>query len=600
MQNMTVAEFVACFLAEKHTREIFGISGAGNIRLLDAIQQRKNLRIVCQHHEQASVMSATTYHRLTRRPGVVTITAGPGACNTITGIANAYLDSLPVIIIAGQEKSEFMDPADRIRGKGVQGLDMVSIVKPITKYAACLRDPSLIRYHLEMAFKVAYSGRPGPVWLEIPQDIQSVRLDPLQLVGIDTDTNDDEINYDDAAKNCIELVKNSKRPLIWVGHGVRLAQCESEFKTLIEMFKIPILTSWQAIDLIPDSHPLNFGRAGTYGQRAANFILQNCDLLIALGTRLAIPQRGYADKEFAPKAKKIIVEIDPLELKKFKMHIDLPILGDVGKFLKSMLKKSSEITKIAACTDWVKKCTDLKNRYPYVIEEHRKAEPGYVNSYIFIDKLSNFLRSDDIIVTDMGTSLTCTHQTLRIKDGQRLMTSTGLGEMGFGLPGAIGAALGAPHRRIIFVGTEGSLMMNLQEIQTVIHHKLPIHFFILNNDCYLTIKHTERAVLDGRVVAATPETGVSFPNLINVAQAFGLDTVEINDESEIDTKLSAIFQNNKFVFCNVKMSPEQLLGPKSALARRDDGSIYSPPLDDLYPFLNREDFAKNIQNLNEI
>jgi acetolactate synthase-1/2/3 large subunit len=590
MKNMTVVEYLASFLFEKHAKEIFCISGAGNIRLLDAFHSSEGLELICPHHEQSAVMAATTFYRLSGRPGVVCVTAGPGATNTITGVANAYLDSIPVLIIAGQEKSEFMDPSDKIRGKGVQGLDMVSIVEPITKYAACVRNAKEVVYHLEKAFHLANSGRPGPVWLEIPQDIQWEKINPSELKGFEASP-DLSTDYQSPAKDLLDMLKTSRRPLIWAGHGIRLAHAEQEFRSLIDALGVPILTSWQAADLVGDDHPLYFGHAGTYGQRAANFILQNCDLLIALGTRLAIPQRGYSDSEFAPHARKVIVEIDPIELKKFKMPIDIAVEGDVGQFIRALLPIASDFRD--ETRDWMRQCVEWKSKYPNVIPEHRVESPGFVNSYVFIDKLSEMLSPDDVIVTDMGTSLTCTHQAIRLKEGQKLKTSTGLGEMGFGLPGAIGAAFGSPGRRIILIAGEGSLMMNLQEIQTVVHHQLPIYFFVLNNDCYLTIKHTEKALFDGKLFATSPETGVSFPNLPKIAEAFGLPTVFMNSESEMEEKIKATLALKGPAFCNIRMSSEQILAPKSAVKKRADGSIYSPPLEDLYPFLPREEIEAN-------
>lgn len=593
---MRVSDFIAEFLAKQGVDLVFTITGAGNVRLIESACQA-GIRYICPHHEQAGVMSSLARLRVGGRPAVSIVTGGPGAVNTLSGIADAFLDSLPCIIIAGQEKAEFMDPANRLRGKGVQGLDMVGVMGPVTKYAACISRPADVRRVMERAFHEATTGRPGPVWVEVPQDVQWANVEPESLVGFESGLPVARQQSDmvAAARATLALLREAKRPLLWVGHGIRLAKTEQSFRQLFNTLGVPALVSWQAADLVPDDHLLYVGRAGTYGQRWANLALQNCDLLIALGTRLAIPQRGYNDAEFARAAKKVIVEIDPAELGKFRFHVDVPVLGNVADFLPALADASREHPAPAGrWVAWLDRCRTWRKQYP-MAQEPRGDETG-INSYWFIDRLSEHLRRDDIIVTDMGTSLTCTHAAIRLKDGQRLLTSTGLGEMGYGLPGAIGAALADPQRRVCLIVGEGSLMMNLQELQTMQHHGLPIKIFMLNNSGYLTIKHTHHALYGsgGTATATAASTGVSFPNFSQLAPAFGIDYRRIDSPEGLDKWIQGALAGTGAVFAEIVMPEYQELIPKSAIKARADGSFYSPPLEDLYPFLDREELAREM------
>lgn len=597
---MRVSDYIAKFLADRGVDMVFTITGSGNVRLIEAIHQA-GIRYICPHHEQAAVMAALTRLRISGKPAVCLVTGGPGAANTLIAVADAHLDSIPCILIAGQEKIEFVEPPNKMRGKGVQGLNMVDIMTSVTKFATCLKSATDVRVILEQAFHEAYTGRPGPVWVDIPQDLQWVHVEEESLLGYQKPFAAEPIYADmqGAAATTLELIKTAKRPLLWVGHGIRLSHCEAAFRRVFDALGVPALVSWQAADLVPDEHPLYVGRAGTYGQRWANLALQNCDLLITLGTRLALPQRGYVDSEFARAAKKVIVEIDPLEMAKFTFPIEVPALGDVGDFITQLERQLPSLNLGVQPTfqfdDWLNKCREWRTRYPMSQPPASKdtdASAG-INSYWFVERLSAQLDPDDIVVTDMGTSLTCTHATIRIKDGQRLVTSTGLGEMGFGLPGAVGAALGAPGRRIVLIAGEGSLMMNLQELQTIQHLQLPIKIFLLNNNGYLTIKHTHNALFysNGSASATSPNSGVSFPDFSKIAPAFGLEFLRIEDAGGLDAWIQGVLTTVGSVLGEVMMPEFQELIPKSSLKLRSDGSLYSPPLEDLYPFLTPDQLA---------
>ena len=600
---MRVSDYIAKFLADQGVDLVFTITGAGNVRLIESVH-KAGIGYVCTHHEQAAVMAALTRLRINGKPAVCLTTGGPGAANTLISVADAYLDSIPCIVIAGQEKLEYVEPANAMRGKGVQGLDMVDIMKSITKSASCLKRASDVRMILEQAFYKAYTGRPGPVWVDVPQDLQWVNIDPEALPGFSLPDNLSSPCCDmlQAAASTIELLKKAQRPLLWVGHGIRLSNSQQAFRTVFDTLGVPALVSWQAADLVPDDHPLYVGRAGTYGQRWANLALQNCDLLITLGTRLALPQRGYVDSEFARSAKKVIVEIDPLEIAKFKFPIEVPVLGDVKDFLAAMgnqlLSGAYARQPMFHFEAWLDKCRDWRDRFPMThppTSVESSTSVG-INSYWFIERLSEFLSSNDIIVTDMGASLTCTHATIRIKEGQRLLTSTGLGEMGFGLPGAIGAALGAQDRNVVLIVGEGSFMMNLQELQTIQHLQLPIKIFLLNNNGYLSIKHTHNALFDSKGIASatSPQTGVSFPDFSKIAPAFGLEFRSICTNDGLDDWIKSILAMPIGVLAEVLMPEFQELVPKSSLKLGLDGSLYSPPLEDLYPFLSPDQLAREM------
>lgn len=586
---MQVVDYIAWFLASRGCDRIFAISGASNVRVIDAIARHPDLDYTCPHHEQAGVMASLAYHRVSGRPAVMTVTAGPGGANAIIGIADAWLDSLPMIMLAGQEKSQFLH--DGLRGHGVQGLPLATMVGPVTKLSATLTRADDVRRLLEEAWHVAHSGRPGPVWIDLPQDLQTVQVEHDAMVGF-TPPVAQPVDVDGPARTLVELLAQAERPLIWVGHGVRLAGAVDVFRRVAERLGAPVICAWNGADLLDEHHPLYAGRPGVYGQRAGNFVLQNCDLIVGLGTRFAIPQRGYVDAEFARAAKKFIVDIDPTELGKWQVAVEHPVCADVGALLRAV--DALGPVALPAWAPWKARIAQWRAAYPPVTDAHRAPLQGAVNSYAFIDRLSEHLPDDAIVVTDMGTSLTCTHAALRLKPGQRLVTSTGLGEMGYGLPAAIGAALGSGGRPVVFVGTEGSLMMNLQELQTWAHLGLDLRAFLLDNNAYLTICHTERALFGDRLNACSPETGVSFPDFSKLLPAFGLPYRRVDALDDVDALLTDVFATPGPVFVDVIMPSDQLLGPKTAVKVRADGSLFSPPLEDLSPFLPREELAANM------
>lgn len=591
MDKMKVADYMANFVADQGVKRVFMISGAGNMHFINSVADNKKLSYVCPHHEQAGVMAAMAYGRITGNIGVMTTTAGGAAANAITGALDAWADSIPVVVISGQEKSLFVKNHKDLRMWGVQGFDIVGAVAGITKYSALVTDPTTIRYHLEKAFYLAKSGRPGPVWLDIPIDVQAQIINTAQLEGFKPEPTEQP---DLKTSKILQLITKAKRPVFILGHGIRLGGAVGLVSDLLKKFPFPALSTWNGADIIPGDYNLYYGHEGNYGQRCANFVAQNADLLIAIGTRLAIPQVGYDHSEFARAATKVIVDIDQNELEKFTaMPAVLPVLADAGAFIRELLKSVGS-KNIRAPKAWVLKCDSWKKKYPLVDSALHNSKPGLVNSYVFIDKLAKHFGPKEVVVTDMGTALTCTHQCIKLKAGMRLVTSTGLGEMGVGLPFSIGACFANNQKRVILVGGDGSMMMNLQELQTIIHHKLPIKIFIFVNDGYLSIKHTQMGMFGGKFTASGKDSGVTCPDFIKVGKAFGFKTFAINGAKNIDAVIKKVLGVKGPVICTVPMDKYQLLIPKLSFSVKPDGTLVSPPIEDLFPFLPRRELSREM------
>lgn len=588
-----VSDYIAELMVEKNMKHIFSISGAGNVHLLKSISENPNLVSVHPHQEQAGVLASLAYYRVSGRVGAMLVTSGGAATNAITGALDAWADSIPVLIISGQEKTEFIQKDKHLRMWGVQGFDICKTVENITKYTVLITDPKRIRYEFEKAFHIAMSGRPGPVWIDIPTDLQAVKINKEELEGYVPEVYKDVLEIDWNQLNY--KISNSKRPVFILGNGVRLSGAATLVKDFLEKYQIPVLTAWNGIDLLPDNYELYYGREGTYGQRTANFLVQNSDLIIAIGSRMAIPQIGYDLSEFGREALKIVIDIDRDELDKFKSDKSFTLIeSDAKLFIKDMMHQIPSISKLSI-EPWIKQCNIWREKYPYVQPETiHKSQDGFLNSYAFIDRLSTYLSDDEIIVTDMGTALTCTHQAIRIKNNQRLITSTGLGEMGYGLPGAIGASLGADSKRVILVNGDGSMMMNLQEMQTIKFLNLPIKLFVYINDGYLTIKHTQFNLFGDKYAGSGLSSGVSCPDFELIGKAFGFKTYSIKSLQDLDSQIESILNETVPILCLVFIHPMQLLAPKTSFNINPDGKLISPPLEDLYPFLDRKEFEENM------
>lgn len=592
--NIKVSEVVAEFLERRGIKHVFGIIGAGNVRLFDAIRERGYTEIVCVHHEQAACMAMQTYYRVSGKISACLLTTGGGSSNGVTGVLSAWADSIPGVVISGNENSKHTRTDNPLRMWGVQGFDSAEMVRTMCKRVARLREPLDIEHELGEAFRVAGAGRPGPCWLDIPMDLQSASFPrgALPVAAVSAASRTDAAALKEAAGRALDLLRAAKRPVLWLGHGIRLAGGTPLIEPLLAALGAPSLVSWAGIDMVDSGHPLVYGRAGVYGQRCANFVLQNSDLVLAIGTRLSLLQVGYEPSEFARAAKTVVVDIDPQELVKLGQRASLPICADAAEFMAALLDLAKGGSLDYA--PWVKACDGYRAKYPWVDPDRGHADTkGFMNSYAFMEKLNAHFKPDQVVVTDMGTALLCGHQVLRLKAGQRLMTSTGLGEMGYGLPGAIGASFARDRGEVLCLNCDGGMMMNLQELQTVVHHALPIKIIVFNNDGYLMIKHTQKALFGkAPYIGTDAASGLSCPDFGKLAAAFGFPSFCIRNREDADAVLPAFQAHLGPALCEVFMDPEQLFLPKQSVAQLPDGGLVSPPLEDLSPLLPRAELEE--------
>ncbi len=593
---MRLADYVIQFLEDLNIGHVFTVTGGGSIVLCDALGQSKKLKYVACHHEQTSAMAAEAYARVSGGIGVTLVTLGPGATNTITGVAGSWLDHVPHLIISGQSYSkQTIQEKTGLRTFGVQEIDIVTLVGSISKYAVMVKDPGDIRYHLEKAVYLAKYGRPGPVWLDIPADVQNAQINPGTLKGFNPEECSTPIDAEFEAKvaEVAKLMMSARRPLIHVGQGVRLANAESEFAELVECYGLPFVTARNANDIMAFEHPLLVGRPGTFGQRGANFAVQTADFYLAIGTRLSLSQTGFNAGDYARNAKVVMVDIDQAELNKDTVKLHLKIQADARVFLSALLKQLDK-QAIGDLGSWRERCQTWKQKYPPVLPEYRSQKES-VNSYHFIDVLSDVATKDDIIVTDMGFSFQNTHQAFKVKKGQRMFTNCGLASMGWGLPAAIGACFGGGKRRTICLAGDGGFMMNLQEMATVFHHQLPIKIFILNNGGYSTIKQTQELGLDGRLMGVNHETGLSFPDFQLLAQAFGFKRALIKTHDDLKEQIEGALSSDEPMLCEVIIDPNQLQAPRAINRRDSSGRTKQTPLEDSFPFLSEEEINQNME-----
>jgi acetolactate synthase-1/2/3 large subunit len=590
MEKIKVSELIAESLQQLGIKHAFGMIGAGNVHLFESITRRGFTEIICIHHEQSATMAMQTYYRTHGKLAACLLTTGAGATNGVTGVLSAWADSIPGIVIAGNENSKFTKVDNPLRMWGVQGYDSVEMVRKITKYAHRVTDPTKAVCEIQKAAFTALFERPGPCWIEIPMDIQASRIDPSTSVQFTPPLAANLIseNVLEQVQIVLHSLHAAQRPVLWLGNGIRLSGAEKKIELLLKALGIPALVSWAGIDMIDSDHPLVFGRAGVYGQRSANFVLQNSDYVLAVGTRLAIPQIGYDLSELARAAIIDVVDIDPQESNKHHLRIRQAITCDAGYFIDELMNFLDK-NKIAfrEKLGWLAQCNLYREEFKWVGPEHDDKE-GFMNSYRFMERLNAFFKPDQVVVTDMGTALLCAHQVLRIHPGQRLMTSTGLGEMGFGLPAAIGASFALDRGEVMCLNCDGGMMLNLQELQTIAHHQLPIKIFVFNNDGYLMIKHTQNALFKAGYVGTNKASGISCPDFTMIGAAFDLPTYQIHAWEECDSILKQIQVAKGPLICEVFMHSEQLFSPKLSLVVKEDGSLVSPPLEDLSPLLPRE------------
>lgn len=577
-----VSDVIADFLKELKIEVVFGIIGSANSHIFDSIAKLGYTKIVFLHHEQACVMAMGAYFKASGKLSAALVTAGGGATNAVTGIASNWADSIPGFIFCGQESSNYCLEHSNLRMLGTQGLDIIHMTSKIVKYGARVNDSNKIQICLTEAYHKTLDGRPGPVILDIPFDIQSkiVQLKKWFFLSPKKETVDSSEAY--------KLLLESERPVIVCGNGVRLSNSGEIFLKFIENNSLPVLSTWSALDVLDNHHPNYFGSFGLYGQRAANFIIQNADCILVLGSRLALPQVGYDFSQFARQAKIIVVDIDKNETQKYDHRLEKIYNVDCKSFLEDINKYQSIMPK----KNWIKYCNSNKKKF--LLVEKSFKENNFVNSYLFIEKLSNKLSDNHIIVTDMGTALLSGHQTVKLKQNQKMFTSLGLGEMGYGLPAAIGAAFSCPNNPVLCLNCDGGIMMNLQEAHSIIENGLNIKIVIFNNDGYLMIKHTQKMLFANKYIGVNSDTGLGLPNFKMLMKAFGYEYYKLNDISDFDFIIENFLSDTKPAVLEVFMDPEQDFIPKVKGVLKQDGTIFAPPIEEMSPLLSLQQVEENM------
>lgn len=594
--KVKVAQYIADFLVEKGVKHVFTITGGGAMHLNDAFGHHQALHCVYNHHEQASAIAAEAYARLSGNIAAVCVTSGPGGTNALTGVLGGWQDSIPMFIVSGQVKREttIWSTEVPIRQLGDQEFNIIDCAKTMTKYAHMITDEMEIRYHLEKAWYFCQNGRGGPVWLDIPLDIQASMVETEDLIGFDIEdlTEVEQPIYDVVlTPMIIEKIRQSKKPIIYAGSGIRLGGAHDDFIELIEKLQIPVVTAWNAHDVLWDNHELFCGRPGTVGTRGGNFVVENSDLILVFGCRLNIRQISYNYKEFAKSAYKIIVDIDENELKKPTLKPDFPIHADVKDVIQSLNHELSGIDALDR-KDWLAWCRTINQKYPAVLQKYYETKSP-VNPYVFVEELFDQLVEGENIVTGNGSACVITFQAAKIKKGQRLFTNSGCAAMGYGFPAAIGACVATEGQRIICLDGDGSFQMNLQELQTVVYNKLNVKLFIFNNNGYHSIRQTQANLFQPPLVGVCDGNGLSFPDLSRLSAAYDIPYIKIDKLDGIkDNILKAISERGPLL-CEVIMDSNQNFEPKLSSIFLVTGEIVSPPIDDMYPFLNREEYESN-------
>lgn len=592
---MKLSDYVVGFIGDLGVRHVFMFPGGGAMHLNDSLGHYPGIEYVCMLHEQAAAIAAEAYARVTNNLGVAMVTTGPGGTNALTGVAGAWLDSTPCLFISGQVKRSDLMGEKGIRQLGVQEMDIVSIVKSITKYAVTVMDPNSIRYHMEKAVYMAKSGRPGPVWIDIPLDVQAASIDPENLAEFDAreiEQNYAQIALEDPVAQIIALFNSSTRPVILAGNGIRLAGAQTDFLRLVELLGAPVLTTRLGVDQIPATHRLCYSMPGTIASRGANFTLQNSDWLLILGARLDMALIAYAPDRLARAAKKIMVNIDPAEIRKLNNIIDIPVPADAGLFIREFLKQSDRLA-IRNRSAWLARCRKWQIKYPFVLPEHHAVKTG-ISVYAFSEILSEELSEKHIILPgNAGNACELFLTAFRVKAGQRVFHNKGTGAMGFGQPAAIGACLAGGKRPTICIDGDGGFQMNIQELETVRRLKLPITFFVMNNQGYASIRSSQGGYF-GRLTGADHTSGLTLPDIVKIAEAYGLKTACISSPRNLREQIRNVIDQDGPMICDVMVIPDEARSPRVSSFQKPDGSMASKPLEDMWPFLDREEFLSNM------
>jgi len=585
-----VSDYIIKFLEKTGTKHMFMLPGGGAMHLNDSLGKSEKIEYVCCLHEQACSIAAEAYARVTNNIGLLMVTTGPGGTNALTGVAGAYLESTPIFVVSGQVKRADMINNQGIRQQGMQELDIISVVKSITKYAVLLDDPAMVRYHLEKALYEATTGRKGPVWIDVPLDVQATLVDENKLKGFTPQEQlVDVTKIEEQVLKVIDKLNSSERPVLLAGNGIRLSGGIAVFEELRRILNIPILTTWNGIDLIEEENTLYFGRPGGLGHRYANFIQQNSDLFLSIGARLNLLQTGYNFDGFARAAFKIQVDIDNAELHKTNVRPNMAVCADAKLFMELLLKHKDKICPKNR-ESWFEYAKKLKGKYP-IIEESYWQQKNFVNSYCLLETISKYMTADDVYVSgSSGSCIDISMQTFKVKKGQRVFCTKGLASMGYGLPSSIGACIASGGKRTVGVNGDGGFVMNIQELETIRRLNLPIKLFVLCNGGYGAIKATQTNVFGGHLVGCDETSNMTLPKIAKVAEAYGLHTEVIKNNAELDTKVKSVLDYDGAVIVEVHTPIELTAMPKQVSYKRKDGQMESKPLEYMKPPLPDAEF----------
>lgn len=589
-----VSDFIVNYLESIGVSDAFLVTGGGAMHLNDSFGKSLKIRCIFNHHEQACAIAAEGYARQKEKLAVVNVTTGPGGLNTLNGVFGQWTDSVPVLYISGQVRYDttiMSCPELELRQLGDQEVDIISVVKPLTKFAVCITDPKMVKKALQKAVYLATNGRPGPVWLDVPMNVQGALIDENELESFDE--SEITIEYNDTTESVQEIVKmlrEAQRPVIVAGQGIRLSDTIQALNQILYKTNLPVLSTLNGFDIIDWNHPHHIGTIGTIGSRAGNFAIQNADLVLFLGTRNNIRQISYNWAAFARAAKKICVDIDAAELKKPLLKYDLPICDNLKNLMPALNAAIEE--NDFNFSEWLKWCKLRKAKYNPVLDEY-KNHSQFVNPYVFLEQLSFALPVESTVVTGNATACICYFQAAKIKQGNKVIWNSGCASMGYDLPAAIGASIAAPGREIICLAGDGSLQMNIQELATMAHYQLPIKLFYLNNDGYISMKQTQDNFF-GRRVGADTNSGVSFPDIAIIAEAYKLPFKRIINDANLEAEIKNVLDVNGPVICEVILPVQYNFAPKLSSERKPDGRMVSKPMEDMFPFLSREEFMENM------
>jgi len=593
-----LSDYIIQFLVNNGIKTVFMVTGGGAMHLNDSIGKEVRISKFFNHHEQAAAMAAEAYARVTGNLGFINVTTGPGGINALNGVFGAWTDSVPMLVISGQVKRETIAAYQQIplRQLGDQEANILEMVQGITKYSVMITEAESIRFHLEKALFLATTGRPGPVWLDIPLDVQATLIDDTELSGFEPESLPSLLVHNriqNLAVETLERIRSAKRPVLMVGTGIRRAKAEEVLDQVVEKLGIPVTPAWGAYDLMPSDHPLFAGRPGTVGDRAGNFVVQNADLLLVIGSRLNIRQVSYNWKDFARNAYIIMVDVDELELKKPTLKPDLAIVSDAKQFLEviNLLVDTKPLPK--QYSEWISWCQERVKRFPVVTEANR-LRAGFVDAYYFVDSLTRLLNGDDVIACANAMACVTTFQAAYVPKGLRMFSNSGCASMGYDLPAAIGVAIARRQKRVICMAGDGSIQMNLQELQTIINYKLPIKIFVFNNGGYLSIRTTQNAFFEGRLIGESAGSGVGFPDLVKLAEAYGMKAQRVMSNEDLPDVFAKILDNDEPYLCELMIDPNQQMVPKLSSKQLPDGRMVSASLEDMFPFLSKEELAANM------